>query len=181
MMLGLALFGASCAAVITAAGLAREERGDLRFAAIAVGINWLLFASFWIYAPLSPAFLVYGSGEALGLEIPVRHEDMWALTDLFCMVAVGVRCRLLWWSPLIWGLWFAQLTMLSVAWANGLEYLDYKPMLDASLVIQLLALLALSLFGGKGCADRLFDLRDRFRRLGLGPGRNGLGNAEASS
>ena len=181
MMLGLALFGASCAAVITAAGWAREERGDLRFAAIAVGINWLLFASFWIYAPLSPAFLVYGSGEALGLEIPVRHEDMWALTDLFCMVTVGVRCRLLWWSPLIWGLWFAQLTMLSVAWANGLEYLDYKPMLDASLVIQLLALLALSLFGGKGCADRLFDLRDRFRRLGLGPGRNGLGNAEASS
>lgn len=164
-MLGLALFGASCAAVLAAACLAREERGELRFAAIAVSSNWLLFASFWIYAPLSPAFLVYGSGEAMGWAIPVRHEDMWALADLICMIAVGIRCRFMWWSPLIWGLWFAQLTMLSVAWANGLEYLDYKPMLDASLVIQLLALLALSTLGGNGCGDRLLGLWDRLRRL----------------
>jgi len=169
-MLPLALFGASCAAVITATCLAREEREELRFAATAVGINWLLFASFWIYAPLSPAFLVYGSGEAMGWAIPVRHEDMWALADLLCMIAVGLRCRLIWWAPLIWGLWFAQLTMLSVAWANGLEYLDYKPMLDASLVMQLLALLALSTLGGNGCADRLLNLwrRVRLRHVGLG-------------
>ncbi len=180
-MFDLALFGASCAAVITAACLAREERGELRFAAIAVGINWLLFASYWIYAPLSLAFLVYGSGEAFGLEIPVRHEDMWALTDLVCMVAAGIRCRLMWWSPLICGLWFTQLTMLAVAWANGLEYLDYKPMLDASLVIQLLALLALSTLGGNGCGDRLLGLWGRLRRMGLGAKRLCRGNAEASS
>lgn len=166
----LALFGLSCAAVITAACLAREEREELRFASVAVGINWLLFASFWIYAPLSPAFLVYGSGEAMGLEIPVHHEDMWAIVDLVCMVAVGLRCRFMWWSPLVWGLWFAQLTMLAVAWANSLEYLDYKPMLDASLVIQLLALLALSTLGGNGCADRLLNLWRRFRVRNVGLG-----------
>jgi hypothetical protein len=174
-------FGLMCSAVIAAAHTAPEEREQLRFAAIAVGVNWLLFASYWIYAPISPAFLVYGSGKAIGLTIAVRHEDMWALSDLLCLMIVGLRCRFQWWGPLVWGMWIGMLAILSVEWANGLEYLDIKPMLDASLVTQLLALLALSLFGGKGCADRLFDLRDRFRRLGLGPGRNGLGNAEASS
>lgn len=134
----------------------------MAFAAWTLAINWLLFSSFWIYAPLSPAFLVYGAGEQLGIEIAVRHEDMWALADLMSLVAVSIRCRNAWWSPLLWVPYLITLTMHTIAWCNGLEYIDYRAVLDASLVIQLAVIFTL---GGGGCADRMSDLWGGFRSV----------------
>lgn len=145
-MCKVAFFGVACVLAMWVASCAREERDCILFTAGALAVNWLLFASFWIYAPLSPAFLLYDVG------IQVKHEDMWAITDLASLVAVGWRCRNVWWSPILWSVYLVTLTMHVIAWANDLMYLDYDEVLDAALIIQLAVIFML---GGGGCADRL--------------------------
>ncbi len=162
-MLRLVFFGSMCAVSMAAAYGTREERGAVVYAARILAANWLLFASYWIYAPLSPAFIVYGAGEALGLDLPVKHEDMWALADLTAMMLVGLRCRDIWWGPVLWSVYMVSLSMHAVAWANGMLYLEYRPVLDACLILQAAIIL---MMGGGGCADYLSGLWVRIRRLG---------------
>lgn len=167
-MIPIALFGIMCAvaiAVAYAARLATEERDCAVFAAWVLLGNWLAFSMPWIYAPASPAFIA----SSLGIYMP--NIDMWALADLASLVAVSVRCRNAWWSPLLWVPYLITLTMHTIAWCNQLEYIDYRAVLDASLVMQLAVIFTL---GGGGCADRLSDLwglrgvvLSAIRRLGL--------------
>lgn len=147
------------------ARLVPEERDCLALASWVLFGNWLLFSMPWIYAPASPAFIAY----AWGLE--VSNKDMWAFADLVSLVLVAIKCRHAWWSPLLWIPYLITLTMHSIAWCNGLEYIDYRAVLDASLVVQLAVIFTL---GGGGCADRLSDLwglrgvvLSAIRRLGL--------------
>lgn len=170
----IALFAVLCVAAVVVSHFAHDGRDCVVFASRVLLVNWLLFASYWIYAPLSPAFMAYGAGQAMGLDLPVKHEDMWAIADLASMIAVAVRCRHVWWGPMLWSVYMVTLCMHAVAWANGLEYLEYKAVLDASLVMQLAILFML---GGGGCADYLSAVWRRFRRVGVGARRN----AEASS
>lgn len=164
----LALFAVLCVMALVVAHFAQEERGCVVHAGWVLLINWLLFASPWIYAPLSPAFLLADIG------LPAEPEDMWALADLASMIVVAIRCRNVWWGPMLWSVYMVTLCMHAVAWANGLEYLEYKAVLDASLVMQLAILFMLE---GGGCADYLSAVWRRFRRVGVGARRN----AEASS
>lgn len=161
-MIKLTLFGALCAVAMFVAWHAREERQCVFLSAIVVSTNWLLFSSYWIYAPLSPAFVVFGAGEALGVRLPVRHEDMWALTDLASLAVILVMCGRLWWSAFFIATYLAMLTMHAVAYVMGLEYLDYRHVLDAGLIIQLAVLL---LLGGDGCGDYLLGRWDRLCNL----------------
>lgn len=168
-MISVALFGGMCVAAIIATYLARlpaEERGCAVTAAWVLAGNWLLFACAWIYAPLSPAFLLYGVG------IKVKQEDMWALVDLLSLIVVAVRTRHIWWGPLLWTPYLVTLCMHAVAWGAALEYIEYRAVLDAALLIQLAVLFTL---GGGGCADRLSDMwgglrgvvRSAVHRLGV--------------
>lgn len=167
-MIGLALFGMACVAAVAvayAARLATEERECVVFAAWVLLGNWLTFSMPWIYAPASPAFIVYSFG------LHVRNIDMWAFADLACLALVAIKCHRAWWSPLLWIPYLITLTMHSIAWCNGLEYIDYRAVLDASLVMQLAVIFTL---GGGGCADRMSDLwglrgvvLSAIRRLGL--------------
>ncbi len=155
----LALFAVLCVVALVVSHFAQEERGCVVHAGWVLLINWLLFASPWIYAPASPAFLLADIG------LPAEPQDMWAIADLASMIAVAVRCRHVWWGPMLWSVYMVTLCMHAVAWANGLEYLEYKAVLDASLVMQLAILFML---GGGGCADYLSDLWGRVRVLLLG-------------
>lgn len=158
-MIPIALFGIMCAAAVAVAHMARlatEERDCVVFAAWVLLGNWLLFSTPWIHAPLAPAFIAYELG------IPASNSDMWAFADLASLLAVLIRCRNAWWSPLLWVPYLITLTMHSIAWCNGLEYIDYRAVLDASLVMQLAVIFTL---GGGGCADRLSDLWGGFRGL----------------
>jgi len=156
----LAFFGAACVAAIIVASFAREGRQCLLVASAVVAINWLLFASYWIYQPASPAFVVWGIADRLGFDLPVKHEDMWALADLASLMVTAWWCRPYWWSPLLWSMYLACLCVHAVAWVNGLEYLDYRYALDGALVVQLAVLF---LIGGDGCADSVSDLCRRVR------------------
>lgn len=156
-MIGLALFGVACVAAVAVAYAARlttEERDCVVFAAWVLSGNWLAFAMPWVYAPASPAFIVSS------LWIYVHNSDMWAFADLASLLLVAIKCRHAWWSPLLWVPYLITLTMHSIAWCNGLEYIDYRAVLDASLVMQLAVIFTL---GGGGCADRLSDLWGGFR------------------
>jgi len=166
----LALFGVLCVLAIAVAHCAREERDCVVFTAWVLALNWLLFASYWIYAPSSPAFLLYAIG------IQVKHEDMWALADLVSLVAVGWHCRNLWWSPLLWCVYLVTLVMHVIAWANSLQYTDYIEVLDAALIIQLAVIFML---GGGGCADLLSNCWTRLRGVGRTAG-GGASQVEAS-
>lgn len=138
-----------CVAAIIATYLTRlpvEERGCAVTAAWVLAGNWLLFASAWIYAPLSPAFLLYGVG------IKVKQEDMWALVDLLSLIVVAHRSRYLWWGPLLWSTYLVTLSMHAIAWGAGLEYLEYRSVLDGALLLQIAIILTL---GGRGIADRV--------------------------
>lgn len=148
-MIQAALFGSLCAAAIIAAYCARLPTGECGCAVAAAWVlagNWLLFASAWIYAPLSPAFLLYGLG------IKVMQQDMWALADLLSLIVVAHRSRHVWWGPLLWSTYLVTLSMHAIAWAADLQYLDYRSVLDASLLLQIAIILTL---GGRGIADRV--------------------------
>lgn len=148
-MISVALFGGLCVAAITAGYCARLPAGERDCAVVAawvLAVNWLLFASAWIYAPLSPAFLLYG----LGLK--VTQQDMWAVTDLLSLIVVAHRSRHVWWGPLLWSTYLVTLAMHVIAWAAGLAYLEYRSVLDGSLLLQIAIILTL---GGTGVGDRL--------------------------
>ena len=156
-MLKLGTFGLLCAVALVVAAHAREQRRYAMLSAIVIAANWLLFAMPWVYHPLSPAHLLKVWG------LPTSHEDMWALTDLLSLIIVAWAGRSVWWSPMLWSVYLATLAMHAVAWANGLQYVEYETVLDACLVVQIAVLFVV---GGDECADRMSGLRNRLRVLG---------------
>lgn len=159
----LAFFACAVVAALVAAHFAREERTAVVRIGWVVAVNWLLFASYWIYAPASPAYIIYNAGMAYGVEIPVTLADTWAAVDLISFVLVVFIGRNLWWSAMFWSIYLCMLTMHAVAYINDLQYLEYRNVLDAGLIIQLALLFVL---GGDGLADYLSRCRDRIRLLG---------------
>jgi len=158
-MIKLVTFGLLCAAAFIVAAYSREDRRCVMVAAGVVWINWLLFCMPWIYNPASPAHLMKLAG------FDVQHSDMWAVADLLSLVTIILCCRRQWWSPVLWAPYLVTLAMLAVAWANNMEYVQYRAVLDAALVAQLATLFVV---GGGGCADRVFDCCRSLRRLGGG-------------
>jgi len=156
-MCKLVTFGLLCVAALVAAAHSREDRAFAKVAGWTMLGNWMLFVMPWVYNPLSLAHLVNMAG------LPVSHEDMWALTDLTSIFIVGYAGRHVWWAPIIWSLHMSMLAMLSVAWANSLEYIQYSAVLDVCLIVQLAVLF---LVGGEGCADRLSDCWRSVRGMG---------------
>jgi len=156
-MCKLVTFGLLCVAALVVAAHSREDHAFAKVAGWTVLGNWALFVMPWVYNPLSIAHLLKIAG------LPVVHEDAWALTDLASIFIIGYAGRYVWWSPIIWSLHMSMLAMLSVAWANSLEYIQYSAVLDACLIVQLAVLF---LVGGEGCADRLSDCWRDIRRMG---------------
>ncbi len=151
----LVTFAVICLSSIAVAACSRHDRSCAVKVACIITLNWLLFAMPWIYAPASYAFLV---------GAPARQEDGWALFDLLSMMAVINVCWRVWWAPVIWSIYLVMLSMHAVAWANGLEYLDYAAVLDAGVAVQLAVIF---MVGGPGCADRLLAGWSRIRSVGL--------------
>lgn len=147
-------FGLLCALAVAVSACVKVDRGSVLAAALVITANWLLFSMPWIYAPASLAFVLSGWG------IDVSTEDTWSVIDLASLIAVGLTCRRFWWSPILWSAYLVTLSMHAVAWANGLEYLDYRRVLDAALILQLATLFVV---GGGDCADRLLDCWRSFR------------------
>lgn len=141
-------FGLMCALAVLVSACVKVDRVPVLTAALVIATNWLLFSMPWIYAPASLAFVLSGWG------IDVSTEDTWSVIDLASLIAVGLTCRRFWWSPILWSAYMVTLSMHAVAWANGLEYLDYRRVLDAALILQLATLFVV---GGGDCADRVFD------------------------
>lgn len=148
--------GVSCVTAIAVACCAREDRDLAIMVAMVISANWLLFAMPWIYAPASLAFIAFDLG------IPARQEDGWAAVDLISLMIVGWQGRDAWWSPIIWSIYLVTLAMHAIAWANELQYVEYKYVLNAALIIQLAVIFML---GGGGCADRLLSVRADLRRM----------------
>lgn len=161
----IATFGLVCLLSIAAASCARHDRACAVKVACILSVNWLLFSMPWIYAPASYAFLI-GS--------PARQEDGWALFDLVSLVLAAWACRRVWWAPVIWATYLNLLAMHAVAYALSIEYVDYAPVLDAGLAVQLAVIF---MAGGPGCADRLCNCWVRVCALG----RATRGVLEASS
>lgn len=151
----LATFAVLLVLAIVVASCSRYDRPCLVKVAYILAANWLAFSMPWIYAPASYAFL---------LGAPARQEDGWALFDLLSMVGVITVCWRVWWAPVIWSIYLIMLTMHVVAWANGLEYVEYAAVLDTGVAVQLAVVF---MVGGPGCADRLLASWSRVRSLGL--------------
>jgi hypothetical protein len=147
-MWSIVTFGLICAAAVAVTSCVKVDRACLVTAALVVTANWLLFSMPWIYAPASLAFI------AADMGIEVTTEETWSVIDLCSLVAVGIACRHVWWSPILWSTYLVTLAMHAVAAANGLEYLDYRRVLDAALILQLATLFVV---GGGDCANRLLD------------------------
>lgn len=171
-MCKLVTFGLLCVAALVVAAHSREDRAFAKVAGWTVLGNWALFVMPWVYNPLSIAHLLKVAG------LPIGHEDAWALTDLASIFIIGYAGRHVWWSPIIWSLHMSMLAMLSVAWANSLEYIQYSAVLDACLIVQLAVLF---LVGGEGCADHLSSLWCRLRvfYVGMATRRNAFLEKEA--
>lgn len=157
-MWSIVTFGLFCAASVAVSTCVRVDRGPVLIAALVIAANWLSFAMPWIYAPVSFPFVLADYG------IHVRTEDTWAIVDLLSLVAVGLVCRRLWWAPILWSAYLVTLAMHAVAWANNLQYLDYRRVLDAALILQLATLFVI---GGGDAANRLSDGWRWFRSLGM--------------
>lgn len=153
-MLRLALFGLACTVALLVALPAKRDGHVLRVAALILWGNWLMFAMPWIYAPAAPAFVVRSS-----------NLNIWALTDLLSMVAIGWAGWRVWWSPAVWSLYLVTLSMFAIAYATGLPYEQYMYVLDGALIVQLAVVLTI---GGGDCADYLSDFwrAVRLRLLG---------------
>jgi hypothetical protein len=145
-MFTLITFGVMCVAALVVATFAREQRGFAVFAGSVILLNWALFVTPWVCNELSLAHLLKLVGA------PATHEDMWALTDLLSMTALVVVGRNIWWSAILWSVYFAMLAMHAVAYINDLQYVEYKGVLNAGLIVQLAVLFVV---GGDGCADYL--------------------------
>lgn len=141
-------FGLMCALAVAVSACVKVGRNAVLTAALVILANWLLFAMAWIYPEASPAFVMTDLG------VYMTHEDTWSVMDLVSLMIVGIVCRRFWWSPILWSAYLVTLSMHAVAWANGLEYLDYRRVLDAALILQLATLFVV---GGGDCADRVFD------------------------
>jgi len=139
-------FGLLCALCVAVSACVKVDRNAVLTAALVIATNWLLFAMAWIHPEASPAFVMTDLG------FYMTHEDTWSIIDLISLIIVGVVCRRFWWSPILWSAYLVTLSMHAVAWANGLEYLDYRRVLDAALILQLATLFVV---GGGDCADRL--------------------------
>jgi hypothetical protein len=147
-MWSIVTFGLICAAAVAVTSCVKVDRTAVMTAALTISANWLLFSMPWIYAPASLAFI------AADIGLAVTTEETWSVIDLCSLVVVGIVCRHVWWSPILWSTYLVTLAMHAVAAANGLEYLDYRRVLDAALILQLATLFVV---GGGDCADRLFD------------------------
>ena len=147
-------FGLLCALCVAVSACVKVDRNAVLTAALVIATNWLLFAMAWIHPETSPAFVMTDLG------FYMTHEDTWSIIDLISLIIVGVVCRRFWWSPILWSAYLVTLSMHAVAWANGLEYLDYRRVLDAALILQLATLFVV---GGGDCADRMFDCWRSFR------------------
>lgn len=147
-MWSIVTFGLICAAAVAVSSCVKVDRACVVTAALVVTANWLLFSMPWIYAPASLAFI------ATDMGVKVTTEETWSVIDLLSLVAVGITCRRVWWSPILWSAYLVTLAMHAIAATNGLEYLDYRRVLDAALIIQLATLFVV---GGGDCADRLLD------------------------
>ena len=147
-------FGLMCTLAVAVSACVKVDRAPVLTAALVITANWLLFSMPWIYAPASLGFVLSGWG------VDVSTEDTWSVIDLASLIAVGLTCRRFWWSPILWSAYMVTLSMHAVAWANGLEYLDYRRVLDAALILQLATLFVV---GGGDCADRMFDCWRSFR------------------
>lgn len=145
-MTSIFTFGLICALAVMVSACVKVDRGAVVTAALVIATNWLLFSMPWIYAPASLAFVLSDGG------MPVSTEDTWSMIDLASLFVVGVVCRRLWWAPVLWSTYLVTLAMHAVAWTNGLEYVEYRGVLDAALVLQLATLFVV---GGGDCADRL--------------------------
>lgn len=165
----LAFFAVAVTAMLFVGHCAREERKSIERVALVVTTNWLLFASYWIYAPASPAYLIYDAGMAWGVKIPVKLIDVWAVTDLVSLVAVVWIAGRIWWCAIFIATYMAMLTALCVAYATSMDYDNYHYYLDACLIVQIGAILML---GGDGCADYLSRCCGKLRDL-VGPARAG--------
>lgn len=152
-MIKIALFGVFCVIALFVAYHSHRERDCLFFTAVVVAVNWLLFVMPWLHPAWSVAFIAYDMG------FDVSTEDGWAAVDFISIFLIIKRCRDVWWSPLLWIPSLVTLTMLSVAYLNGLEYKEYETVLDAALVIQIAAIL---IVGGRGGIDYLHDCGSRF-------------------
>jgi len=139
-------FGLMCALAVAVSACVKVDRNAVLTAALVISANWLLFAMAWIHPEASPAFVMTDLG------VYMTHEDTWSVMDLLSLMVVGIVCRRFWWSPILWSAYLVTLSMHAVAWANGLEYLDYRRVLDAALILQLATLFVV---GGGDCADRL--------------------------
>jgi len=161
-MWSIVTFGLLCAACIAVSSCVKVDRKCVMTAAVVISINWLLFSLPWIYAPASLAFIVSGWG------VYVTHEDTWSFIDLCSLIVIGFACRHLWWSPILWSVYLVTLAMHAVARCNGLEYLDYRRVLDAALIIQLATIFVV---GGGDVANRLSNWWGgiRLRHLGWTP------------
>jgi len=147
-------FGLMCVLAVAVSACVKVDRAPVLTAALVIATNWLLFSMPWIYAPASLAFVLSDWG------MPASTEDTWSVIDLISLMIVGIVCRRFWWSPILWSAYLVTLSMHAVAWANGLEYLDYRRVLDAALILQLATLFVV---GGGDCADRVFDSWRSFR------------------
>jgi hypothetical protein len=147
------LFGLLIVAAVLAARCAPQARGCATIAGGAILAEWLLFVSVWAYAPTSPAWLASYVG------IAVSYETTWAIADLAALIVVGVTCRAHWWSVLLWAPYLSMLAMIAVAWALGMEFVQYGHILNGARFIQILGFF---IIGGGDCADYLSD---RWRRL----------------
>lgn len=151
----LATFGILCLLSIAVAACARNERDCAVKVASVLTLNWLACNMPWINVDWSYSAVVHAWG------LPGKQTDGFALFDFVAMVTVAYIGWDVWWSAIIWSVSFIQLTMHAVAWANGLQYADYAPVLDAALAVQIAAIFVV---GGPGCADLVFRC-GRFCRL----------------
>jgi hypothetical protein len=155
-------FGLMCILAVLVSCCVKVDRNAVVTAALVIGTNWLLFAMAWIHPEVSPAFIMTDLG------IYMTHEETWSVMDLASLMVVGIVCRRLWWAPILWSAYLVTLAMHAVAWANGLEYLDYRRVLDAALILQLATLFVV---GGGDAADRLFDFWSSVRGVRRDPRR----------
>lgn len=153
----LALYGTFCLLAILVTLCAKADRQMMIVTACQLFINWLLFAMPWIYPPASLAWIVSAHG------IYVHNVDMWSAVDLLSLVLVGYVGWRVWWMPVLAMIYLIKLGTYAVAWATGLQYLEYRDVLDMGLTVQLAILF---MIGGGDCADYLLAVGARLRRLG---------------
>ena len=133
------------------------QRGDGKFAASALTLNWLLYIStkqgFYdlIGTDISPAYLI---NHSLGY-LAVSHEAIWAYTDALTAVLIVIVCYKFWWAYALWALYTMQLYMHYLRNASVMDFSAYSYILDL-LFVALVAVFVT--VGGKGTLDHVHRL-----------------------